>query len=182
MRAFVEHGKRGFAENVYHGSKKRFLSFIASPAKKSTEQFDFGIHFASDRRIAELYAGHRGWVYCCDISWSRIFDACAMFPGIGTPDFDSVEGSGILRAAVSEWMRGRSREHFLPMVVSGVYGMLIDSLSAGRLSKMLAKEGFDAVRYKTTVSRGSVKVASSEAFVITDPGNVKIRKIEEMLP
>lgn len=178
MKPGVEHGKSGQAKDVYHGTKKMFQAFRVPGAKNSNEQFDFGIHFASDRRFAELYAGPIGWVYRCDIWWNRIFDAMAVFPGPMSADIHFVDGGGIIRRAVSVWMRGRPKEH-LKFLEGGVYGKLIDAIPGKTLFKLLEEEGFDAVRYEAIASRGRAKISSSESFVVLRSENIEIKQIEE---
>ena len=62
---------REFTEDVwYHGSPVKFESFQLGKYKKD-QQLGFGIHFAKERKFAELYGQY---IYTCKLAPAKVLD------------------------------------------------------------------------------------------------------------
>lgn len=158
---------------VYHGTTAQFDSF--RPFERKGEQLGFGIHFAEDRSMADLYAhdehvarkGRAPRVIDVYLSVQRpLFadaivregsDEFALAKKLAGPRLLTQTGDDGKRVA---WMQGA-----------------INATTGSRAARLIQEAGYDGIRYTAMVlsrsAYGASKTAESAAWVVFSPTQIK---------
>jgi len=167
----------------YHGTRAGDFD-VFQPHYRKGEQLGFGIHFATDKKLAERYAyedltarrGKSPMVYTVDIHVRRPLVADRIVSE-GSPEFELAKKCAGSRLYTQDNGKGK-RCVFLQNA--------LDCTSPQRAEKLIREAGFDSVTYTAEVrsmaSPGRYHVhAQGEAYLVFDPSQITIVS-KETLP
>lgn len=169
--AVVDRGGRPLV--VYHGTTARFDSF--RPFERKGEQLGFGIHFAEDKAMADIYAHDRQTSR--KGSDPRVID---VYLSVQRP----LVADAIVREGSSEFALAKKLARSRLMTQRDEDGRraawmqnAIDTTTGSRASRLIQEAGYDGVRYTATILKrtasGGIKTAESTAWVVFSPAQIK---------
>ena len=171
---------------VYHGTTAGGFDRF-KPFQRKNEQLGFGVHFAEDRELADLYAadptvarkpkqGGRRQVYTArlDVTKPLLADSIVYE---GSPEFalaKKLAGSRLMTQTAEDgrkmtWMQNA-----------------IDATGAARAVREIVAAGYDAIRYQAQVGQrtayGHAYVTKQgTSWVVLDPDKIKVVRVDDVV-
>ncbi len=164
---------RGLPLVVYHGTTAKFDAF--RPHERKGEQLGFGIHFAEDMAMADLYAhdqhaarkGSTPRVIDVYLSVQRPLVADTIVRD-GSAEFalaKKLAGARLMTQRYEDGKRAAWMQH------------AIDATAGSRASRLIQEAGYDGIRYTATIlnrtAHGARMVAESIAWIVFSPTQIK---------
>jgi len=162
---------------AYHGTTAGTFD-VFKPNYRRGEELGFGIHFTTDKELAEMYAynpnvarkGKKPYVFTASITCNKCLDARKIVPQ-GTYEFDLAKKIAGNKLIVIKDENG---------IPTTYLQRAIDSASPQRAEKILRDEGYDCIIYNVRVignygmSPGYYNISKeAEGIIVLNPSQIK---------